>query len=643
MIVKIQHRRGSYNDYDPSKVLPGELVVTQSGDPNSSDGEAVYIGTKAGKVKQLATSNELDSKIATALQSAIPEFIDEATQEAQDAADRAEAAAENLVIDDTLTVAGRAADAKKTGDEISQLKDDLSEITDTHQQMIDKSSCVKIDAYISLSSLNVVSSDNTKTLYFACEPNTEYTVHKVASARFRVGYTTVTPDSEVQVYELIVEDSATSITITTGGDAEYLVAYYYDSQNDTLAESEIYNSIEITYGREITAFDEVARTGVNNLTPRMLAVENGKVDKQQAVEDAGKVLAVNDAGVLTPVEFVDGLTDEAKTALLSCFQHVVWTDEHGQDYYNDLEDALYGGVSDMLTVTLNLGTHEVYPTDNIESLRNYLTVVYNDETPVVVTNYTLRGDISAVGTQEVYAEYEGYRTRFNVPVVANTNGLLYEWDFTESLTDKRQLQTAVLLTGEAIDIPGKSEGTTPPVRNSTGVVFDDAQQILRLIGIDTNVSQFLLNKTIQVDIASFIPVDTTNPLRLLTTSWIKTNGYKSNELGIVYNSQGCNLCYSKTDSQSNVSFDYELLSSNASRTALSGQTLSIYIDSTAKWKLRIGSTLIGISSESVPNTLMPDVYGLQIGNGARVAYGGTFYNATVTGVRIYTGDVANAS
>lgn len=59
MIVKIQHRRGDYAHYDPTKVLPGELVVTQANDPNSDDGTAVYIATSAGNVKRLATHDEI--------------------------------------------------------------------------------------------------------------------------------------------------------------------------------------------------------------------------------------------------------------------------------------------------------------------------------------------------------------------------------------------------------------------------------------------------------------------------------------------------------------------------------------------------------------------------------------------------------
>jgi hypothetical protein len=41
-------------------------------------------------------------------------------------------------------------------------------------------------------------------------------------------------------------------------------------------------------------------------------------------------------------QIVPGLSSEAKDALLACFEHVAWIDEHGQDYYDALESALYG-------------------------------------------------------------------------------------------------------------------------------------------------------------------------------------------------------------------------------------------------------------------------------------------------------------
>ena len=172
-IVKIQHRRGNYADYDPSKVLPGELVVTQADDPNSSDGKAVYIGTTSGDVKQLATvdelhsevettvhdamntelrqeiddvwreaiaseiqtgswpeaiASEIESKTETAWRETIDTAVEDATQAAEDAADRAESAAQTLVIDTTLTQTGQAAEAKAVGDQINTLDSSLSNV-----------------------------------------------------------------------------------------------------------------------------------------------------------------------------------------------------------------------------------------------------------------------------------------------------------------------------------------------------------------------------------------------------------------------------------------------------------------------------------------------------------------------------------
>lgn len=40
-------------------------------------------------------------------------------------------------------------------------------------------------------------------------------------------------------------------------------------------------------------------------------------------------------------EIVPGLSDAAKEALLTCFEKVAWIDEHGQDYYDALYEALY--------------------------------------------------------------------------------------------------------------------------------------------------------------------------------------------------------------------------------------------------------------------------------------------------------------
>lgn len=69
--MAIQHRRGSYSDFDPTKMTPAEVAVVTENDPIASDGKAVYVAFAPGVVKQLATHEELqgydeDARIAAA-------------------------------------------------------------------------------------------------------------------------------------------------------------------------------------------------------------------------------------------------------------------------------------------------------------------------------------------------------------------------------------------------------------------------------------------------------------------------------------------------------------------------------------------------------------------------------------------------
>lgn len=58
--MAIQLRRGVYNNFDPSKLLPGEVAVVQSGDPNTRNGKAVYIATLSGEIKRFAFVEDVE-------------------------------------------------------------------------------------------------------------------------------------------------------------------------------------------------------------------------------------------------------------------------------------------------------------------------------------------------------------------------------------------------------------------------------------------------------------------------------------------------------------------------------------------------------------------------------------------------------
>lgn len=155
--MAIQNRRGVYSNFTPSKMVPGEFAVVQSGDPNAANGQAVYIAFQSGQVKRLATHEDIQTEIASATQEVAAEIsqrvedaVADDVQAAQTAASNASTSASTAstkaneaaasatqaagivanIIDNTLTQTGKAADAKKTGDEITSLKGDLNTLSD---------------------------------------------------------------------------------------------------------------------------------------------------------------------------------------------------------------------------------------------------------------------------------------------------------------------------------------------------------------------------------------------------------------------------------------------------------------------------------------------------------------------------------
>lgn len=108
--MAIQNRRGAYVDLNPAKAVPGELLVVQSGDPNTTDGKAVYITFASGDVKLLATKSDVETIVAGAVEDIVQDLEDTV----DGYADRAETAASNA--EDIVAGAEAAIEAK--GEEV---------------------------------------------------------------------------------------------------------------------------------------------------------------------------------------------------------------------------------------------------------------------------------------------------------------------------------------------------------------------------------------------------------------------------------------------------------------------------------------------------------------------------------------------
>lgn len=111
--MAIQLRRGAYADFDPTKMVPAEVGVVTSGDPNTDDGKAAYVAFSAGNAKRIATVED----IATDLLEATDDAVEQATARAEAAAESVEASAAQIATNTT-----DIADLKAAVGDLSELE-----------------------------------------------------------------------------------------------------------------------------------------------------------------------------------------------------------------------------------------------------------------------------------------------------------------------------------------------------------------------------------------------------------------------------------------------------------------------------------------------------------------------------------------
>lgn len=120
--------------------------------------------------------------------------------------------------------------------------------------LFDKDNANTINAIINGTTKQISSFDNCKTTYISCLKNTTYTISRKAGTRFIVGTTTGVPTNGVSCNQVVTNNTANAITITTTENDNYLVIFYYNGATDTLTEEEIRNSIKIEKGDKATAY-----------------------------------------------------------------------------------------------------------------------------------------------------------------------------------------------------------------------------------------------------------------------------------------------------------------------------------------------------------------------------------------------------
>lgn len=201
------------------------------------------------------------------------------------------------------------------------------------------------------------------------------------------------------------------------------------SMGDYVTAQDIANNLTTTY--EGYVLDARQGKALLDALEALNASDVGAVAADQGAANAGKALVVGLDGAVTTGDV--GIPEAVKESLLQLVRHVAYVDDQGQSYYDALEMALYGDEVASLSAVYSPGSFKVYDSDSLDVMQPYLTVTahyYSGDTETV-QGYQLSGTL-VEGTQTITVSYMGKTTTFTVTVYKRA---LYDWDFTQSLTD----------------------------------------------------------------------------------------------------------------------------------------------------------------------------------------------------------------
>lgn len=415
-----------------------------------------------------------------------------------------------------------------------------------------------------------------------------------------------------------VSVSAESITGDTEADI-YLKMYTTDLSLDLMDTFtgfiETHGTVELPNDTVyVEAYDQSSSGETLSVKGFMIAIDEEPLSLASDVELADESVTVpklaQDVIDLIDAGTGEGLSTAIKTALLNCFAHVAWIDEHGETYYQALHDALYPveNIDHITAVYTQTGT--VYDTDSLDDLKSDLVVTayYIDETSQTVTNYTLSGTLTA-GTSTITVSYGGKTDTFTV-TVTQASSAEYDWDFTTSLTDTVGGVTAVCTNCD---------------RSASGIAFDAGTDSVVLGNV------FGFGKTMEIDFSN-----ASYAFGNVNGIWFWTNQNINYGFGFRYNGIATRRGYGWY-CPSPASGWY--MESSHEKDLISGSgTLKITISDSGEPKAYLNGTELILKDESDRSpayTNESDVSYITLGS-PNSNYP-SFYNANITAVRIYDG------
>ena len=347
-----------------------------------------------------------------------------------------------------------------------------------------------------------------------------------------------------------------------------------------------------------------------------------------------------------------GISDDLKQALLQLASKVAYIDDDGQDYYDDLYDALYPPTTLQSISAVYTQSGTIYDTATLASLKSNLVVTAHYDTApdeVLSSNdYSLSGTLEA-GTSTITVIYYNKTTTFTVTVTANAvNSInaVYTQNDTIYTTDSLDiLKNDLVVTATWLD------GTTETVSSSNYTISGSLTSGTSTITVSYGGKTTTFNVTVTAWDVDWEYTDGSP----LNNSWInttsvtgsmETNGYQMGPVNT--GTSGCTLAHSPDVSYSHGVIELDFTIIQMAETNSEG-TYNGYCIFMPGVRLRIYNNKLTIEM-STTNTLADriDVCALTQGNRytLRIEYNKTSGGATVwvDGTKVYeTSNALNAN
>ena len=345
--------------------------------------------------------------------------------------------------------------------------------------------------------------------------------------------------------------------------------------------------------------------------------DNPKISQVQLLPD-NQLYDIADSEARQDIQDVSDELDthEADTVKhITAIERTFWNNKvtcyiDPQDDENLVFDFEGGGGNPFTSITATFvqGDNIIYESDILDDLKQYLTIVgtHQDTTTETITTYTLSGTLTA-GTSVITATYEGLTDTFNVTVTADpVIEYLYDWDLTESLTDKVQ--------GAPITI----EGNNAHFVAGTGIVVDGLDYVIN-IAQGNNIYE--IGRIYEVDIVSAdYQSSATGHGRFIMTSSEDGFIYRASQprrWETYLNGGGQWLPFTTTSENPNI---------------FSGKTIKVIPMSYGLMNIYADDELVYSGGNMLLYTKQND--NLYIGS-SYFSSQGTFYNMVISGIRVY--------